>query len=211
LFTSRSSRFGALGLIDDLFGDRSVGGLKGHFSELLLNHKLTTGAAKAIGGTFSALVAGFLLNPHTPAKALVAAGIIALTANALNLTDTRPGRTILLSLLLIVLSAAIGFSRVTSIDVALFGAPVLLLCVMFLFDRSAKLMMGDVGANSIGALIGAIWVMIVPEQAQLVYFGLLIWFHIWTETHSLSQTIEKTPWLRSIDRLVGVRVGTRID
>ena len=43
----------ALGIVDDVFGSREVGGFRGHFHEALRED--TTGAAKAIGGELSGL------------------------------------------------------------------------------------------------------------------------------------------------------------
>ena len=52
--------FGALGLVDDLAGDRSVGGFRGHLGALRRG-RLTTGAAKALGGGGLSLLAGYLI------------------------------------------------------------------------------------------------------------------------------------------------------
>jgi hypothetical protein len=83
--------FGLLGLADDLWGSRTVGGFKGHLKSLLAG-KPTTGALKLFGGGLVALTAAWLSFPHEPLRLIVAAGIVALGANTLNLLDLRPGR-----------------------------------------------------------------------------------------------------------------------
>jgi hypothetical protein len=99
------------GLIDDLFGDRSVRGFRGHIGELTRG-RLTTGALKLLGiGAAAAYVAADLAsgvvgpNPETTARGwtatvgwlvawALATLIIALSANLVNLMDVRPGRAL---------------------------------------------------------------------------------------------------------------------
>jgi hypothetical protein len=111
------------GLVDDIFGDRSVRGFRGHIGELLRG-RLTTGAMKLLGiGAASALAAASLASTaldtsHDPAgRGLVAAGtwatawvlttlVIALSANLVNLMDLRPGRALKAYSLIAVCGAA---------------------------------------------------------------------------------------------------------
>ncbi|MBC8135305.1 MAG: hypothetical protein H8F28_05375, partial [Fibrella sp.] len=53
--------FGILGLFDDKYGSRAVGGFKGHLGSLLKG-KPTTGAIKLIVGGILALLAAFLIH-----------------------------------------------------------------------------------------------------------------------------------------------------
>ena len=197
--------FGLLGLADDLYGDRGAGGLRGHFVQLFRHRKLTTGAAKAIGGGIVSLAAGFYLHREHPLTALAAALIIALSANAMNLTDTRPGRSLAACLAFSVIPVALGLHHINDSIYLTFAPPLAIACVLFLYDRRALLMIGDVGANALGAMVGLIWATIAPESAQIVFLLLLLWFHWWTESHSLSLTIERTAWLRKIDSNIGIR------
>ena len=68
--------FGVLGLHDDLSGDRSIGGFRGHFGALLRG-KFTTGAAKAIGGAAISMVAAFLIGYPVVSRMLLAFFLIA--------------------------------------------------------------------------------------------------------------------------------------
>ena len=72
--------FGLLGLVDDLYGSRKVGGFSGHFGALRRG-RLTTGAAKAIGGS----VAGVL--PKSMERFVVRIG------RPEGPVDTSPGRS----------------------------------------------------------------------------------------------------------------------
>jgi hypothetical protein len=112
-----------LGLIDDLFGDRSVRGFRGHVGELVRG-RLTTGALKLLGiGAAAAYVATDLASAVVQrgsdlvtaawstaatwwvAWALVTL-VIALTANLVNLMDVRPGRALKAYSLIAVCGAA---------------------------------------------------------------------------------------------------------
>ena len=52
--------FGALGLLDDLGGDRSVGGFRGHFAALWQRQADDRGG-EGLGGGVVSLAAGFLI------------------------------------------------------------------------------------------------------------------------------------------------------
>src|SRR5262249_15929971 len=84
--------FGLLGLLDDTWGDRRIKGLKGHFRAALREQRITRGFVKAVGGALLALLLGFRARPDSPANAVLAAALIPLSANSINLLDLRPGR-----------------------------------------------------------------------------------------------------------------------
>ncbi|MGC8834187.1 MAG: hypothetical protein ACP5R4_09045, partial [Armatimonadota bacterium] len=60
LFAFAASVFALLGLVDDIWGDRSAGGFKGHLKSLLAG-KITTGIIKALFGGAAAVGCGFAL------------------------------------------------------------------------------------------------------------------------------------------------------
>jgi hypothetical protein len=111
------------GLIDDVFGDRTVRGFRGHVGELRRG-RLTTGAMKLLGiGAASAFAAVSRASIAVDARyepigrGLMAAGtwlavwvlatlVIALTANLVNLMDLRPGRALKTYSLIAVCGAA---------------------------------------------------------------------------------------------------------
>jgi UDP-GlcNAc:undecaprenyl-phosphate GlcNAc-1-phosphate transferase len=197
--------FGGLGLADDLFGDRSVGGLRGHFLTLYRRKTLTTGAAKAIGGVIVSIAVGTMLYHHYVLRVFLAASLIALTANAVNLTDTRPGRSLSAVIALFTATIVILYRGIISSELLVFGPPLAIAIVLFAYDRRAQIMIGDVGSNTLGGLLGFFWAIIVPFYGQIFLVGCLIWLHWWTEKNSISRTISQTAWMRAIDDKLGVR------
>src|SRR5690606_35669277 len=97
---------GALGAVDD-FAERGASkGLRGHLGALRRG-EVTTGALKVLGIPAASVVAAALLrtDARTPvgrlADAVLAGGVIAGTANLLNLLDLRPGRALKAGLVLV--------------------------------------------------------------------------------------------------------------
>jgi len=140
---------GFLGLLDDVFGSRRVSGLKGHFTALLRG-QLTTGALKALGGLAAAFFVSLLTAPAN--EVLLNTLVIALAANAVNLLDLRPGRAGKLYLLGALPLFAAGWSQPALIfPLAMVTGTVLAYLPR---DLRARVMMGDAGANVLGAKIG---------------------------------------------------------
>ncbi len=192
----------ALGAIDDIWGSREVGGFAGHFRKLLVEHKLTTGATKAIGGGIVALCAGYAIYSHNLLQAMLAAFVIALSANLLNLFDLRPGRAVA------VLFCGLGVTYIVTCG-HLNAAPLIeaIAVITFIFgiaDSRGKAMMGDSGANSLGAALGLTIAISAPNW-MLPTIVLITAVHIYSEKHSISCLIESNRILRVIDRFLGVR------
>ena len=207
LFVIAAAGFGLLGLLDDLKGDRSVGWLKGHL-RALASGRVTTGAIKAIGGVLLALACGWIIHP-ADWRALLAALIIAGTANSLNLVDLRPGRCLTLffaasiPLIPIITTMAMRGAGVSTLPIAfaLIGAALLLI-----WERKALFMLGDTGSNAFGAVLGLSYAIYLPDiRAQAVIAALIVLLHIWTEGHSISRWIDSKPLLRRLDSKIGVR------
>ena len=197
--------FGLLGFIDDTWGTKRIKGLRGHFRAAFREHTITTGFVKAVGGGLLALLIGRLLNPASPALALLAAALIALSANAVNLLDLRPGRAGGVFLLLAFpLCVLVLFSREA-------GTPLLLFILLPTFtvwqrDARAQVMMGDTGSNVLGATLGlALASPPVTLPLQILALSLLVALHILAERISLTKLIEQRPLLRKLDKLTGVR------
>ncbi len=196
--------FGVLGLLDDVRGDRSVGGFRGHLGALARG-RLTTGAAKALGGGAISLVAAFLIDYPLRWEMLLSALLIALSANALNLIDLRPGRclfgffvgsVVVLGTLAANHALGVGF---------LFYVALIVAVVLYPLDAAGRVMLGDTGANTLGAILGVAGALYFAPLWQGVLVLLLIAFQVWCERHSLSRLIEDTPWLRRLDCKIGVR------
>ncbi len=189
------SSFTLLGLIDDVWGSREVLGLKGHFSSLLRG-RLTTGGLKAVaGGVVALLVAA---SGENWAMIPVNAVIIALSVNSINLLDLRPGRAGKSFLALWMLFYLVAPQRQ---ETALLAAAAGGLLAYMPFDLKARSMMGDTGANALGAAlgVGAVWMLDTPFK--IGYLILLIAFHLFAEKYSLTGLIARNRVLDYLDRL----------
>ncbi len=184
-----------LGLVDDVYGSRKASGLRGHLVRLLRG-EITTGALKAIGGLAIAFFAS-LATARGP-EILLNTLIIALSANALNLLDLRPGR------------AGKGFLAAGGVLFAVsWGSPLLVfpaavggaLLAYLPADLRARAMMGDAGANVLGVVLGlaAVWILPLPAKVGVLIF--LVGFHLFTERYSLTEVIAKNRLLDFVDRL----------
>ena len=196
--------FGLLGLLDDFRGDKQIKGLRGHFRAAFTERRFTTGFIKAIGGGGLALWLGLLHFPHVPAEALLAGALIALSANAINLFDLRPGRAGAVFLFCAAGLLSLNWLNKDS------GALCLLLVtvptvLVYLRDRRALAMMGDTGSNPLGACIGLALVEQPFLSLRVFALVLLIALHILAERVSITKLIERFALLRALDRLTGVR------
>ena len=142
--------FGGLGLLDDLRGDRSAGGFRGHFQRLRQG-KITTGAVKAAGGGVLSLVAGYFITVPGPLWAALVAGLlIALSANTLNLLDLRPGRCLFgFAVGVLVVFLTLWAQHSLSSGLLLWAALAFAL-ILFPLDSGGAVMLGDTGATPLG-------------------------------------------------------------
>ena len=196
--------FGLLGLLDDLRGDKRVKGLRGHFRAALVERRLTTGFFKAIGGGTLALGLGFYHFPHAPAEALLASALIALSANAINLFDLRPGRAGGVFLIASAALLTLGWQQ-RNLQALCLLTVVVATVPVYLRDRRARAMMGDTGSNPLGACLGLALVEQPSPGLRLTALTLLIALHILAERVSITKLIERFALLRALDRLTGAR------
>ncbi len=205
--------FGAVGLLDDVFAPRrQARGLRGHLLALA-GGRLTTGVVKAIGGLGAGLGAGLLLHPGRPAFIAVDALLIALTANLLNLLDLRPGRCLkgfgLLSLFALLLAPyavhlrEAGGPALHGVEVMfrLLGPVLAAALVSAPADFAGRTMMGDVGANVLGAVGGLALVLVLGPWDRLASLLMLVAVHLACERSSLSDFIARHRPLSFLDRL----------
>ncbi len=196
--------FGVLGLLDDVRGDRGVGGFRGHF-RALAGGRLTTGAAKALGGGAISLIAAFLICWPLRWQMVLSALLVALSANTLNLIDLRPGRCLFGFFVgSVVVLGTLAANH--ALDVGfLFDVAFAVAIVLYPLDAGGRVMLGDTGANTLGAILGVAGALYFAPFWQGVLVLLLATFQLWCERRSLSRLIEETPWLRRLDRKIGVR------
>jgi UDP-GlcNAc:undecaprenyl-phosphate GlcNAc-1-phosphate transferase len=191
----------ALGLIDDTLGStatvpgaRPKRGWRGH-GAAVLRGELSTGALKAAGSLGLALLAMSYLGLSN-GRWLLAAGVLVLATNVFNLLDLRPGRT---GKAFVVLGAAltIGAGELRPLwTLGLFAAPAL---VAGFYDLRERAMLGDTGANLLGALAGLWLVLSLTGTGQLIALLVLAGITIYGELRSISTLVERTPGLRELD------------
>ncbi len=189
----------ALGLVDDTLARPNPGaqrGWRGH-GAALARGELTTGALKAAGSLGLALLATSYLD-LSDGRWLLATGVLALATNVFNLLDLRPGRAIK-AFVLLGAGLTIGSLDVRPLwALGLFSAPAL---VAGVYDVRERAMLGDTGANLLGALAGLWLVLTLSGTGQLVALVLLAAITLYGELRSISALVEKTPLLRALDSL----------
>jgi UDP-N-acetylmuramyl pentapeptide phosphotransferase/UDP-N-acetylglucosamine-1-phosphate transferase len=185
-----------LGLVDDLTGDTDVKGLRGHL-RALRRGRLTSGGAKLLGIAVAGLVAAAMLRDG--ALAILAGGaLIAGCANLANLLDLRPGRALKV-LLLAAVAAAVGAPEgIAAVSWWLAGV-----CLATLpADLRERTMLGDAGANALGAVLGVVVVARAdggPATSALLAF--VVMATLLSEVMSFSKVIDAMPPLRWADGL----------
>ncbi|HEY0214798.1 MAG TPA: hypothetical protein VGC57_00220 [Cellulomonas sp.] len=200
---------GAFGLVDDLTEDREGArkGLRGHLGALA-HGELTTGGLKVLGIGAGALVAAALSRPH-PTTRTGAAGVatrlvdvavdgalVAASANLVNLLDLRPGRALKAATLAAGPVAALG-GRGEGAAAAVIGAVVAELPD----DLAERDMLGDSGANALGATLGMIAVQRGSRPVRLALLAGVVALTVASERVSFTQVIARTPVLRELDAL----------
>ena len=127
---------------------------------------------------------------------LLAAAVLVLATNVFNLLDLRPGRSVK-AFVLLGLGLGVGAGEVRPLwSLGLFAAPAL---VAGIFDLRERAMLGDTGANLLGALAGLWLVLALSGTGQLIALVLLLAITIYGEIRSISEFVERTPGLRHLD------------
>jgi UDP-GlcNAc:undecaprenyl-phosphate/decaprenyl-phosphate GlcNAc-1-phosphate transferase len=192
----------ALGLVDDTLardasdadGQSLQRGWRGH-AAAALRGELSTGTLKAVGSLGLALLAMSYLGLSN-GRWLLAAGVLALATNVFNLLDLRPGRATK-AFVLLGAGLAIGSAELRPLwALGLFAAPAL---VAGAYDLRERAMLGDTGANLLGALAGLWLVLTLSGTGQIVALALLAAITLYGELRSISALIERTPGLRELD------------
>jgi UDP-GlcNAc:undecaprenyl-phosphate/decaprenyl-phosphate GlcNAc-1-phosphate transferase len=189
--------FALLGLLDDLGGVGQSGGFRGHLTALRTG-RLTTGAAKLFGGAALGLVAAAPFSGDSVGRLLVDGALIALAANLANLLDRAPGRVTKVALLCgVVLAVA------TLLDPALAGVALVLGAGagLLLPDLRERLMLGDAGANVLGAVLGLGVVMTCSLTVRIVVLVVVAALNLASEAVSFSKVINSVGPLRAADQL----------
>jgi hypothetical protein len=141
-----------------------------------LGRRRTTGVLKLVGIPLVGLLA---------TRKLSGGLLVGLAANFLNQLDTRPGRALKAYLLVAPLA----------------GAPLRAVVILAPYDLREMAMLGDSGANALGALLGLSSVSKLTARGRWAAIGALAGLTLLGETRSLGALIERTPVLRELDAL----------
>jgi UDP-N-acetylmuramyl pentapeptide phosphotransferase/UDP-N-acetylglucosamine-1-phosphate transferase len=189
--------FGFLGLVDDLLGDAHDRGLRGHVGAAVRG-RVTTGFLKLGGGAAVALVLARSLDGDRPARVIVDAALISLAANIGNLFDRAPGRTLKVGLIAAVPLLVVAGTSAEGVALAVVVGAALGLLPGDLAERS---MMGDTGANALGAALGLATVLTGSFGVRIAVAVVLLALTLVSEVVSFTRVINAVPPLRALDRL----------
>jgi UDP-GlcNAc:undecaprenyl-phosphate GlcNAc-1-phosphate transferase len=191
--------FGLLGLLDDVTGVGQSGGFRAH-ARRLLHGEISSAMLKVVGGAAVALVvsAAIRRGDEGVLGALRDAAIVALAANLANLLDRRPGRaTKVATAAFVVAAVTSGASSLVGPALGI-GAGIGLLPAEF----RERVMLGDAGANPLGALCGMAALVAVPgATGRWVLVGSLVALNLASEFVSFSRVIDAVAPLRWLDQL----------
>jgi len=192
---------GAVGFYDDIVGarpdQRRDKGFRGHLGALR-EGRVSAGLVKVAGIGLAGLVAGRAVTRGRGARgvadALLAGGVIAGTANLINLLDLRPGRALKAGLLL-------GTPLVAGRAGGIVAGPVGAAAALLPEDLDERTMLGDSGANALGALLGLGIAASTGTKGRAAVFAGLVALTAASEKVSFTKVIERTPVLRELDAL----------
>lgn len=145
-------------------------GLRGH-----LRARRSTGILKLLAIPAIGLVA---------TRRLSGALLVALAANLANQLDTKPGRAL----------------KAYLIAAPAVGAPLVPAVVLLPYDLREMTMLGDAGANGLGAMLGLKSVSRLTGRSRWIAVGALASLNLLGELRSFGALIERTPGLRELDR-----------
>lgn len=200
-----TSGFTLLGLFDDVAGVGQSGGFRGHL-RALGRGEVTSGMVKLAGGAALGVVTVSIMQQSngTVVGLLRDGATIALAANLGNLFDRAPGRAIKVTTALFVVLALVAWSSILLMPAVAVGAGLGLVGI----DLRERVMLGDAGANPLGAMCGVAALVAFRDPTQRwVVVGLFLGLNLLSEVVSYSSVIDGFGPLRWLDRL-GSRRGS---
>ncbi len=200
----------AFGGYDDIAGSGGRRGFRGHLGALA-HGEVTTGAVK-IGGIGATGVAAAALTGGPAVDVALNAALIAGSANLLNLFDLRPGRALKVAL---VAGLPLGVGPLVrargrwpagsrrSAEPAAAGAAAVIGAGAALLpaDLGEQAMLGDAGANALGALLGTAAAGGLSRRARIATLAGITGLTAASEVVSFTKIIQRTPPLHWLDML----------
>lgn len=190
--------FGLLGAFDDVAAHGEARGFRGHLTSMGRG-QLTTGGLKLTVGGLLAVIPVSAAGADDLGTLALGALVVALSANLGNLFDRAPGRTTKISLVvgavLVAVTPAVDRPALTGLVLVLGAALGLLLP-----DLREELMLGDAGANVLGAALGLGVVLTTGAVVQGIVLVILVVLNLASERVSFSRVIDGFGPLRVLDR-----------
>jgi UDP-N-acetylmuramyl pentapeptide phosphotransferase/UDP-N-acetylglucosamine-1-phosphate transferase len=189
---------GVVGGYDDLAGARPEQardkGIAGHLAALRAG-RISAGAVKVAGiGAAAAVAAVMTRRDRTLLDGVLTTGLVAGTANLVNLLDLRPGRAAKAGAL--AAAATLGGP-----GGGLVAGPLGATLAVLPADLGERVMLGDAGANPLGALLGLRLSAVPGRGRRTALLAVVVVLNLASERFSFTKVIEATPGLRELDRL----------
>ncbi len=190
---------GIAGAYDDRRGNEAARGFAGHLRALSRGH-LTGGSVKLVAGAVAGLVAAALLDLDRSqvgvAGAIATLLLVPLAANTVNLLDRAPGRAAKVTWLAALPLLVWGHPAWSVAAGGVLGA----LGACLVYDLREEGMLGDAGANPLGALLGIGIAAATGAGGRWVAVAVLVGLNAASERWSFSAAIERVAWLHALDR-----------
>lgn len=183
------------GAWDDRRGDEDSRGFKGHLGALARG-RFTGGALKIVAGGIAGVAAALILFADDLPRAAATALLVAAGANLINLFDRAPGRAGKVALVILIPMLALGDPGWAVTAGGLAGA--LMACLPV--DLAERGMLGDAGANPLGAAIGLGLALSLSGWWVWLAVAVVVALNLASERWSFSRVIAETSWLDSLDR-----------
>lgn len=190
---------GVVGAVDDHFGGAQAKGFAGHLGALRRG-RVTSGLVKVAGVGLSALAASLLVDRGGAGRngadrgatsriidVVLDTALVAGTANVINLLDLRPGRAGKVLLAGGLLTARTGGGAVAGAAAGSLPA-----------DLSARAMLGDTGANGLGAALGVTFLP-APRWLRVALLAGVLGLNAASEKVSFTAVIADHAVLNRID------------
>jgi hypothetical protein len=193
---------GACGGYDDIAGSGDKRGFRGHLGALA-HGEITTGSVK-LGGIGATGLAAAALTGGPAVDVAVNAALVAGSANLLNLFDLRPGRAIKVALAAGLPIGVTQLAREGRRDrggVAAVAVPLGTAAALLPEDLGERAMLGDAGANAVGAMLGTAAAGSLPRRSRVALLAGVTALTAASEVVSFTKVIQRTPPLHWLDML----------